>query len=201
MASPTTFGASIVPTTIQTDNPRPSATLDSPALTPAASHDDIANEYSEQRRVPPHSPFYNHPPSSDNPIDSNSRTHVAANEKDLEAGAATSLAEQPFTSKVSIDCNKECKMWPSKQTLIQTRKAEKRKKRESKIFGGCGPMIEWWGKHSKRQKLIMKLLLALFMVGVVVAIAVGITVAVNGTVYVSEGHQAAIPDPSDAQDR
>lgn len=124
----------------------------------------------------------------------------AVNEKDLEAGARTPLhrdTDHPFAAKQSVDCNKECRMWPSKQTLIQSRKAEKKKRRDGKLCGGCGPVRDFWARFTSRQKLFIKIALALFMLGVVVAIAVGITLAVNGTVYVSDGHNESIPDPGD----
>lgn len=88
-------------------------------------------------------------------------------------------------------------MWPSKQTLIQSRKAEKKKRRDGKMCGGCGPVRDFWARFTKQQKLLIKIAFALFMIGVVVAIAVGITVAVNGTVYVSDGHTESIPEPGD----
>ena len=124
---------------------------------------------------------------------------MPVNEKDLEAGVRAPLSpamdNEPFASKVSVDCNQECKMWPSKQTLMQSKKEEKKKKRDTKLCGGCGPVVEFWDRFSKKQKLLLKILLALLVVGCAVAIAVGISAAVNGTVYVSEGHTKQIPDP------
>ena len=203
----TTFGATIVPTASQktkTDDEisLPPPIQSSPALTPAASREDLSPEISE-RRVPPHSPFYTHNPDSFERTHSrqNSKANVAAiSEKDLESGLQTPLtadAEHPFAGKVSVDCNKECRMWPSKQTLVQTRQAEKKKKREQQCCGGCGPVRDFWARFTKRQKLFLKIALTLFLLGVVVAIAVGITIAVNGSVYVSQGQQAKIPEPGD----
>lgn len=182
--------------------PLPPPILDSPALTPAASREDLEADYQNQRRVPPHSPFYQHRPDS---IDrghsrSNSKVNVALNEKDLEAGTTVPLAihapdAEPFTSKVSVDCNKECKMWPSKQTLMERRKAERRKKRDGKMCRGCAPVVDFWETKTKRERLVMKIVLALLCIGVVVGIAVGITIAVHGSVYVSDNRTAKIPDP------
>jgi hypothetical protein len=205
MASNTTFGASIVPTQAKQSSDEitlPPPILDSPALTPVASREDLSTDHSE-RRVPIHSPFYQHPPASFERAHSrqNSKDVAVVNEKDLEAGVRTPLAgdsEHPFASKVSVDCNKECRMWPSKQTLIQSRKAEKKKRRDGKFCGGCGPVRDFWGRFTARQRLYIKIALALFLLGVVVAIAVGITVAVNGTVYVGDGNSASIPEPGDA---
>ena len=200
----TTFGASIVPTAQTNADDQitlPQPIFDSPVLTPAASREDLTPEFSE-RRVPPHSPFYQHTPDSFERGHSrqNSRSVVAVNEKDLETGVRTPLApytEHPFASKVSVDCNKECRMWPSKQTLIQSREAEKKRKRDQKLCGGCGPVVDFWGRFTKRQKLFIKIGLVVFVLGVIAAIAVGISIAVNGTVYAGNGQTESIPDPGD----
>lgn len=194
----TPFGATIVPTpsrrpgnSLDLTTPIPRI-LDSPALTPAVSHEDLQLEHAE-RRVSPHSPFYQHPCDSFERGHSrnNSKTNVPITEKDLEGGMRTPLTpdnpNNAFMSKVSVDCNKECRMWPSKQTLMQSKLAEKKKQRDGKL---CGPVVHFWAQRTKRQKLITKIVLAFFLIGVVVAIAVGISVAVNGTVYSGEGHNA-----------
>ena len=204
MASNTTFGATIVPTPAKQSADGitlPPPVLDSPVLTPAVSREDLSTEF-PARRVPIHSPFYQHPPASFERVHSrqNSKDGPSATEKDLEPGVQTPLAgdsDHPFASKVSVDCSKECRMWPSKQTLIQSRKEGKKKRMNGKFCGGCAPVRDFWARFTARQRLYIKIALALFFVGVVVAIAVGITVAVNGTVYVSDGHTEAIPEPGD----
>ena len=190
------FGATIVPTfqkhADETSLPAPS--FNSPSLTPAASREDFASE----RRVPPSSPFYQHPQDSFDrgPSRNTSKSNLPVNEKDVEAGPNTPLTPGgPFTSKLSVECSKEdCKMWPSRQTLMESKKAEKKQSRDRKMCGGCWPVVEFWGRFTKKQKLAFKIVLAFFLIGVVVAIAVGITVAVNGTVYVGDGQQQHIPD-------
>lgn len=201
--SKTTFGATIVPSQSRRADDEislPAPIRDSPALTPSVSHEDLNPEYSE-RRIPPHSPFYQHP------CDSTERTHsrstskvnVGLNEKDLEAGIRTPLTpadpNHPFNPKVSVECNQECKMWPSKQTLVQSRKEDARRKREGKMCGGCAPVVEFWDRFTKRQKLYIKIAIWFLVIGAVVAIAVGITAAVNGSVYVSEDKNEQIPNP------
>lgn len=197
----TTFGATIVPTPAKKSTDEitlPAPVLDSPVLTPAVSREDLTPTSSEPR-IPIHSPFYTHPPASFERAHSrqNSKDIGAVNEKDLEAGVRTPLApdsDHPFASKVSVDCNKECRMWPSKQTLIQSRKAEKKKRRNGKLCS-CGPARDLWSKFTKRQKLYIKIGLILLVLGIVAAIAVGVSIAVNGTVYVSNGQNANIPNP------
>lgn len=202
MSSSTNFGASIVPGNQGTSK---APTLDSPALTPAVSSEDLQTDYNH-KPIPPHSPFYQHPPASFEKVHSrqSSRTNVAAapTEKDVELGASAPLAPSesaeghPFAGKVSVDCSKECRMWPSKQTLMQDQEARRKQKRDNKKFGGVtGPVVEFWNRFSKRQKLYIQIGLALLLIGVAVAIAVGITVAVNGTVYVDENSSKQIPDP------
>ena len=173
MASPyqhNTFGASIVPT-ITADNHAdtallPSRSIDSPVLTPAVSHEDMSSAY-ENKPIPPHSPFYQHPPASFERAHSRntSKTNINAFEKDVEAGGLTPLSavdnDNPFTSKVSIERNQECKMWPSKQTLMQERAAEKHKKHARRGVTACAPLRARWAKFDKKQRLIIKIILAL----------------------------------------
>ncbi len=193
----TTFGASIVPAEQRSSYRATPAvhTFDSPTLTPAASHDDMKASidtnrngsslpFNQQQPIQPQ-PAYSHHPS---------RTSFTT-EKDLEAGTALVPDEEnPFRSKVSVDCSKECSKWPSKQTLLQVKEEEKKAKRDQKFCGGCGPVIELWGRLTPKQKLLAKILIALFVVGVAVAIGVGISVAVNGPVYSAPGHTQQIPD-------
>ncbi|KAK3116578.1 hypothetical protein LTR53_002946 [Teratosphaeriaceae sp. CCFEE 6253] len=194
----TTFGASIHPSSpYQHDALLPPRHLDSPVLTPATSHDDIGSEYHD-RPAPPHSPFYTHPPASFERIHSrqNSKTGIVY-EKDLEgahntltplAGGGSNDAN-PFTSKVSVEHSKECAMWPSKQTLLQEKAAERQRRHSRKGPVGCAPAREKWARMSRKQKLGMKLVLAFVIVGAVVGIAVGISVAVHGTYYSRHGQQ------------
>ncbi|RMY67686.1 hypothetical protein D0863_07619 [Hortaea werneckii] len=204
-----TFGATIVPTSpdllrpSQDDILRPPQMLDSPVLTPSTSHEDMTPAYSENP-IPPHSPFYQHPPASFERIHSRqtSKNHLGVYEKDLESGVggggesnpnlATPLTiaaaddDNPFTSKISIDANKECRMWPSRQTLMQQRAAQKTKRRAARGWAGCAPLREWWTKRfTKRQRWWIRIAIAVVVVGVMVAIGVGISKAVHGSYYSS----------------
>ena len=201
---PTTFGAVIVPTLTQEHQPEdallPSATLESPALTPAPSNEDMGSG-DAAKPIPPYSPFYQHPPASFERVESNRQLSTAklptALEKDLERGIPGGLSplsamddENPFTGKRSIEHSKECKMWPSKQTLMQERAAEKEKKRRLKGFTPLAPLRSRWARLDKKQKLVAKILIALIIVGAIVGIAVGISVAVHGTYYSNDGQHA-----------
>ena len=148
-----------------------------------------------EQQIPVNSPFYQHPPASFERVASRnaSKTHLAVDEKDLESGHATPLTaadeDNPFTSKISVDRNKECTMWPSRQALMQQKTADKRKRRDAQGFLACGPARDWWAKFDKRQQLMMKIGLALFLIGVAVAIGIGISKAVHGTYYSAHGQQ------------
>lgn len=208
--TPTTFGATIVkpaskpPAAANDSASLQPPTLDTTSLTPRISQDvpsiteSPSLEYHE-KTFPIYSPFYQHPPASFERVPHSrqgSKANVSAMEKDLEAGAITPITpddDNPFTSKISVDRNKECKMWPSKQTLMQKRLAEKKKKRdERKNCRACAPVRERWIALSKKQQLAIEIGLAVFIVGVIVAIAVGITKAVNGSVYESQGNSAPL---------
>lgn len=213
--STTTFGASIVATPQRPkDNTQflsPSSP-DSPlALSPTPSDEDMNHSYNE-KPIPPHSPFYQHPPASFEKPPSTLRpqqTHSRQNsknglnvttfEKDLEGGyltpQLTPLGQldddgHPFTQRISIDpaANQECKMWPSRQTLMQTRAAEKKRRREVKHCAGIVvPVRDRFNAMSKKQKLASKAALGVLLIGVAVAIGVGISVAVHGSYYSGNG--------------
>ncbi|KAK4540257.1 hypothetical protein LTR36_009662 [Oleoguttula mirabilis] len=198
----THFGASIVPTQQRPEEEgilRPPPMLDSPTLTPVVSREEMASEYTD-KPIPPHSPFYQHPPASFERVHSlqTSKTNIATTtyEKDLEGGHATPLTaaddNNPFTSKISVDHNKECQMWPSKNTLLQQRTREKQKRNATKGCAGCVPAREWWAKFDKRQQLYFQIAIALVLVGVAVAIGVGISKAVHGTYYGKNGSQQTV---------
>lgn len=200
---PTSFGASITQPAQPDDTLRRSpATLDTPALTPAVSQDSMSAQH-QGNLAALRSPFYQHPPASFERVHSRqtSVANQAAFEKDMESGRGSPLllneAENPFTNKISIDCNKECNMWPSKQTLVQQKKADKKRRWERQGCAGCAPLRSRWAKLNKRQRLLIKIAIALFVVGVLVAIGVGISVAVNGTYWSSnDGTQKDVGEES-----
>lgn len=168
---------------------------DSPAITPVPSHDSLAQEYD---KVPVQSPFYTHPPASHEVIPSATKKgHLNVYEKDLEAGNDAPLTpttddEHPFSQRIGVEQNKECTMWPSKQTLKQKYQAEKQQRQQKRGIKALNPVRAKWTAMSKRNKLIAKILLAVFVVGVAVALGVGISKAVKGTYYVKDGASKGI---------
>lgn len=178
--------------------------LDSPALTPATSYETLRDQDHPAR---PYSPFY-HKPSSPAETTPTRLTTVASfpdSEKgeDVEIAIYEPISHQsdhdanPFTSKISVDRSKECEIWPSRQTLADRRLEEKQRRRKEKFGGACfGPVSAYWQRSSRRRKLWIKILVGLIIVGVVIAIGLGISIAVNGTVYVSEGSSSTIDTDS-----
>jgi len=223
----TTFGASIVPIdqlnlTTTNDNRLPQLSVfDTPASTPAASHEDLSrttttaattptrhtnysSPFSPQRLSPTHPRQHGRPEYLDNEkstytyasTDLEACTPVRSYSTQTPADTAddTTTALNPFTSKRSVEYNKEDAMWPSRQTLLTKQAAEAKKQRQSRWCGGCiAPVRERWGGLSKRQRIGVRVFVAMVVVGVMVAIALGITVAVDGTVYTGEESSRKIP--------
>lgn len=189
MPSTTTFGASVVPHPGDGTLQRSLPVYDTPDLTPVVSRNgDLPQESPYLDKAPPlSSPFYQHPPASFERVPSQAATQISLSvmEKGLEPGDD----DNPFASKISVDHNKECKMWPSKQTLLQSHLAEKQQKRTRRGCAGYGVVKNRWARCTKREQLLAKLLLAAIIIGIIVAVAVGITVAVKGTVYGKSGTQ------------
>lgn len=202
MASNTTFGATIVPNPRAADPERthlPRTLIDSPALTPTISRDDMA-DYHGEKPIPPHSPFYTHPPSSNEIVRmtqsaNRSQSHL---EKDVESGVETPFSHadgfSPFSKSLAVQSQTECTMWPSKQTLKQQNKATKTVKRNKRM---CAPVLNAWSNCTKRQRLLIKIAIALFVIGAAVGLGVGISVAVKGAYYTSDGQSQQVGVVSD----
>lgn len=86
-------------------------------------------------------------------------------------------------------------MWPSRTTLMQSKLADKRRKRDSRRCGAVrGAVQDAWGARSKKQKLSAKIVLAVVVCGIMVAIGVGITNAVHGGVWSGESRTTPLGD-------
>lgn len=196
MASNITFGATIVPNPRADAEPThtPRTLIDSPALTPTISREGLVDHHGE-KPIPPHSPFYTHPPSSNEVVRmtrsaTRSQSHF---EKDVESGVETPLSHSdgysPFSKSLAVESQTECTMWPSKQTLKQQKQATKLGKRNQRMFA---PVLNAWGDCTKRQRLIIKIAIALFVIGAAVGLGVGISVAVKGAYYTSDGQSQQV---------
>lgn len=192
----TTFGASVVAHPDEKAAMLPATTSDSPALTPAVSRDSAT--FADNTPVPPHSPFYQHPPASHERVRSIHQTPAKVAqpnlEKDLEYGNITPYSgvnndddENPFSKKYAVGAsNQECTMWPTHQTLKQTRQADKKQRRDGRTCG-CGMIRDRWAGYSKKQRLAIRIFIALLVIGAIVGVAVGITRSVNGGVWSGKG--------------
>lgn len=75
-------------------------------------------------------------------------------------------------------------MWPSKQSLIDTHKAGKRQRR-------C--RFDPMRNLTKKQKILVKVLLALVVVALAAGLGVGISRAVGGGIWSGDGYTRTIP--------
>ncbi|MCJ1377303.1 hypothetical protein MMC17_000397 [Xylographa soralifera] len=129
----------------------------------------------------PFSAFYSHPTTrtSFEQLKSTSTANIAIKvyETDLESGSRTRFSSEPPASIA----HKECSVWPRHHQLAQKSRALERSK-------GCSPLR----KLGKKQKLLVKILIAFFIVGAVTAIAVGVSKAVNAGVYKNNTQQTQI---------
>ncbi|KAM0690717.1 hypothetical protein Q7P36_009486 [Cladosporium allicinum] len=194
----TTFGASVVAQPDEKAYMLPTGTTESPALTPAASRDSVALHdapLSDNTPLPVHSPFYTHPPASHERVQSTpAKPAHLTSEKDLEYGDVTPYSggahndeENPFSKKCAVGTSaQECTMWPTHQTLRQTRLADKKQRRQNRTCG-CGMVKDRWAGLSKNQRLAIRILIALMVIGAIVGVAVGITRSVNGGVWSGKG--------------
>lgn len=105
---------------------------------------------------------------------------VQVTERDLEAGFSPISQQSSSMEKPSIEVTKECTMWPSQKTLKAQRKEQKSKDRM------CS-MCTFWGRLSKKQRILFQVLIALLVVGAAVGIGVGVSKAVGGGVWAGQG--------------
>lgn len=77
-------------------------------------------------------------------------------------------------------------MWPTHQTLKQTRLQDKRTKRQGRALG-FGSVRHRWAACTKTQRMIIRIFVALLVCGAIVGVAVGITRSVNGGVWSGKG--------------
>ncbi|KAF2200753.1 hypothetical protein GQ43DRAFT_62340 [Delitschia confertaspora ATCC 74209] len=189
MEKPVTFGATIhrpnnehylttLPLGEASSN---DSALSSAAITPQSEHDTTN----------PFSAFYKHPDARRSMEESaqqpaTSKVHLSVYEHDLEAGtplsaATTTTATHP---KVSVDGRvKECTMWPSRQTVLEKKKATKRAR-------GCA----FFKNLTAKQRLWAKIIIALVIVAAAVGLGVGISRAVGGGVWAGDHESKPIPN-------
>lgn len=189
---PVTFGVTIEGKTEGLNTPSPAPVVPSSnASTMSTSTADAAAKEIAIDSSNPYSAFYKHPEarrSIDNVSAAQSKTHLEVNtfERDLEAGIPLSAATTQQCPKVSVDGRvrevKDCTMWPSRQAVLEKRKDHKRKK-GCNLFKGL----------TSKQRLWIKIIIALLVVGAAVGLGVGISRAVGGGVWAGDGKSKEIP--------
>lgn len=133
----------------------------------------------------PYSAFYKHPDarrSMDGASPTSKPTlQVSVYERDTEAGHPLSAATTQ-APKVSVDGRvKECTMWPSRQTILERKKMNQRAK-------GCN----LFRSLSTKQRLWVKIFIALLVIAAAVGLGLGISKAVGGGIWKGRGQTTHI---------
>ena len=133
----------------------------------------------------PASPFYSHPTTktSFEQLKCASTAGFSAYDTDVEAGSKRPSHEDLTPQSTSLQ--KDCTVWPQRQTLLMQHKQRKRQR-------ACYP----WNVLSKKQKLAAKLATLLLIIAIGVGIGVGVSRAVGGTWYKSANQQGQVGTPS-----
>jgi hypothetical protein len=178
---PITFGATV-------EQPKPTHET-TPLRSPPSNESDLSAMAATRDAADPSNPFsafYRHPDarrSMEMHRNSNSKTHLDVYERDLEAGTPLSAATTA-NPKVSVDGRvKECTMWPTHQTMVQKKKATQRQ-RACNLFRNL----------NSKQRLWVKIGIALFIVALAVGLGIGISRAVGGGVWAGNGKSKEIPN-------
>ena len=127
----------------------------------------------------PFSAFYSHPTTrtSLEQHQSESKVNIKIYEQDLEVGSRiVASSDIPRTKK-------DCTVWPGRHQLLEKRmKMEKNRE--------CNPMRNL----SKKQKLWIKILIAMVIVGAAVGLGIGISKATGSGVFKTTNSETAIGD-------
>ncbi|KAF2112462.1 hypothetical protein BDV96DRAFT_163112 [Lophiotrema nucula] len=176
---PIIFGATIV------DPAKPQPALRSPPSNESDLSAPLTEKDMPVNTSNPFSAFYKHPEASRERQDrisaegtqpTKSHLDVGVYERDLEAGLPLSTATTQ-NPKVSVDGRvKECTMWPSRQAMMDKKKMSKRAR-------GCHLLRNL----SPKQRLWVKIVIAMIIVAAAVGLGVGISKAVGGGVWSGQG--------------
>lgn len=77
---------------------------------------------------------------------------------------------------------RECTMWPTQDEL-------RHRHRREKILRSCNPML----RLSKRNRIIVSILIALTVIGLAIGVGVGVSKAYNGGVWAGNGKNIPLP--------
>ncbi|KIW72028.1 hypothetical protein PV04_00252 [Phialophora macrospora] len=151
---------------------------------PAAIHEHPKSEFDPCSNAKFTSPFYLYKHDSPRPsfdvTKSQDPVHVSVNDlKDLEAGSfnlSPSISQEKTAAQNAVTKNRFMFWKTQKQCMTKPRQR------------GCA----WLSRLSPRQRIVVKILIGLLVVGVAVAIAVGISIKVGGGVYKSNNTTSEI---------
>ena len=123
----------------------------------------------------PFSAFYSHPTTrtSLEQARSQSKIHLAVYQHDLESGSRITQTETLPEGHL-YHHKEDDKVWPCAEQL--------RKKQEEARLGhhrGCNP----FRRLSKKQKIVVHIIIALFLIGAITGLGIGISKAVGGGVF------------------
>ncbi|KAL9637490.1 MAG: hypothetical protein Q9164_002161 [Protoblastenia rupestris] len=173
---------------------KPSLESMTTTLNPTPSEQDAATSAQKDYNPTsshPFSAFYSHPTTrtSLEQLKSESKTHIKIYEQDLEAG---SRLTQPLSinehspSRPHDTTKKECTMWPGRD----------RQTKPNNIAGtirgsrACAP----YRRLSKKQRLLLQILIAVLIVGAATGLGIGISKAVGSGVWKTANSQRPIGD-------
>lgn len=176
-----TFGAGIVthyrlPKPLYESHGKPSfETLESPCVTPAADDDSSPKDKYDTASVHPFSPFYSHPTTrtSFDQRASESKVNIAVYQHDVESGSRIAQSTDMPRSR------KDCTVWPG-----STQKKSL-----------CCQQGRRWNllkNLSRRDKLLVKTVIALLVVGAAVGLGIGIAKATGTGIWRSDNSQSPI---------
>lgn len=162
------------------------------------SPDPDDHEYDPTLNAKPCSPFYNHDvrrPSSEGPKKSTSQSRVQVIQVNTNSEPQNTRTNTAYSSfdiekgEEGKDADGKLKLWPGR--LSQILRLQRPPKKKSMIR----PRTKSYGclaGLSKRQRLLVKLLIAMVIVGAMVAVGVGISLKVGGGVYKSNNQTSKI---------
>lgn len=160
------------PPTFNMDNS--SGTSFTTSLSPSCDPPMTPTEEYNSRSSHPFSAFYLHPTTrtSFEQHKSESKVHIRTQEQDLEAASST------FPSS---EVTRDSEVWPCKQQLKKRALIMKRSR-------GCSPL----SGLTQTQRIWVKLLIALVVIGAAVGIGIGISKAVGAGVWQNNNSQKKI---------
>lgn len=150
-------------------------------LYPSSEYDPASRDDYPPSSDHPFSPFYSHPATrtSLEQKKSESKVRFQLYEHDLEAG---SRATQFTPNESAQHCRTDDKVWPSDKVRKQQEAMVRSKK-----HGSYSP----FKRMSKKQKVWVKILIAVVIVGAITGLGVGITKAVGGGVFRTTSNSSA----------